>query len=816
MRHYNHFYFLVAYNWLTILQLIGLSVKHIGKILGLLSLAAICSLSMSLSAAFLYLNPQIPEVRSFTDVTLKAPLGVYSADNKLIEEFGERLTPISYDEIPPLFRHALLNTEDKRFFEHSGIDLITLMNATWQLVRNMGEIHSGASTITMQLVKNVSGDNQELFFRKFKEMLLAVKVEQELSKKEILTLYLNVIDFGKHAVGIQAAANTYYGKNIDELTLAQMAMLAGIPKKPQKGNPINGPEWALQRRNLVLSRMLEQGSVNQQQYDEALKAPITASVHNRVIELPAPYVAEMVRKHLRMTYGDQVYSQGIKVYTTLDSRHQQIAENAILDQLIAYDRRHGYRGPEYRQLQGIDEYIAAPEYGYPPNWLETLENLTPVADQYPGIVTLVEDTHIEVLTQEGEAVPMSFETMSWARPYISVNQRGPRPKTPHDVVSVGDVIRFVPTTEGIALGQIPDIQGALVSMDPDSGAIRALVGGLDFKLRQFNHVTQARRQPGSLLKPLVYAGAIDSGMTAASVYNNAPLVLPGGEQEEVYRPKNSGDSFSSELRLRDALVRSVNLVSMRVVLDYGATNVVRYLSRFGFDTEEFPLDVQLAFGGGTIALSPLEVAAAYATFANGGYRIEPYLIAYIENLDGEEMFRDAGPRICKDEICDIDNPALRIMEPRVAHIMDSILNDVVRRGTGRRAAREMKRDDLRGKTGTTNDADVWFSGYTPDLVTTVWSGFGDNTPVGEQEWGSRLPLDAWIDYMSEALPPESEGDDLEIPDGLVTIRINPDTGDRALPNEPYIREIFRQEYAPPALTDFSESKGGSSQTIDIF
>ena len=562
--------------------------------------------------------------------------------------------------------------------------------------------------------------------------------------------------------------------------------------------------------------MLEQGSVNQQQYDEALKAPITASVHNRVIELPAPYVAEMVRKHLLTIYGNQVYSQGIKVYTTLDSRRQQIAENAILDQLIAYDRRHGYRGPEYRQLQGIDEYIAAPEYGYPPNWLETLENLTPVADQYPGIVTLVEDTHIEVLTQDGEAVPMSFETMSWARPYISVNQRGPRPKTPHDIVSVGDVIRFVPTTEGITLGQIPDIQGALVSMDPDSGAIRALVGGLDFKLRQFNHVTQARRQPGSLLKPLVYAGAIDSGMTAASVYNNAPLVLPGGEQEEVYRPKNSGDSFSSELRLRDALVRSVNLVSMRVVLDYGATNVVRYLSRFGFDTEEFPLDVQLAFGGGTIALSPPEVAAAYATFANGGYRIEPYLIDYIENLDGEEMFRDASPRICKDEICDIDNPAIRIMEPRVAHIMDSILNDVVRRGTGRRAAREMKRDDLRGKTGTTNDADVWFSGYTPDLVTTVWSGFGDNSPVGEQEWGSRLPLDAWIDYMSDALPPESEGDDLEIPDGLVTIRINPDTGDRALPNDPYIREVFRQEYAPPALTDFSESKGGSSQTIDIF
>ena len=789
--------------------------KRVGKVIALLTLAGVSTMAMGLSAAFLYLNPQIPEVSSFTDVTLRAPLGIYSADNKLIQEFGERLTPITYDEIPPLFRQALLDTEDKRFFEHSGIDLITLVNATWQLIRNMGEIQSGASTITMQLVKNVSGNNQELFFRKFKEMLLAVKVEQELSKKEILTLYLNIIDFGKHAVGVQAAANTYYGKNVDELTLAQTAMLAGIPKKPQKGNPINGPEWALQRRNLVLSRMLEQGSINQQQYTEAAEAPITAKVYHRNIELPALYAGEMVRKHLLTTYGSQIYSQGIKVYTTLDSQRQKIAEAAILHQLIAYDRRHGYRGPEYRQLQGTDEFIAAPEYGYPPNWLETLENLTPVAGQHPAIVTRIEYTHIEVLTRDSEPLPLPFEQMAWARPYISVNERGLRPKSPLDIVAVGDVIRITYNDDGIALGQIPDIQGALISMDPASGAIRALVGGLDFNQRQFNHVTQARRQPGSVLKPFVYAGAIDSGMTAASVYNNAPLVLPGGEQEEVYRPKNSGDSFSGELRLRDALVRSVNLVSMRVVLDHGADNVIRYLSRFGFDTGEFPRNVQLAFGGGTIALSPMEVAASYASFANGGYQIEPYLIAYIESLDGEEMFRDTGSRVCQSDSCNTETSATRIMEPRVAHIMDSILSDVVRRGTARKAYREMKRNDLRGKTGTTNDADVWFSGYTPDLVTTVWSGFGDNSPIGEQEWGSRLPLDAWISYMSEALPPEDDGKDLEIPDGLVTVRINPDTGARALPNEPYIREVFRQEYAPPALKDFGETTG-NSQTIDIF
>ena len=341
-----------------------------------------------LAAAFLYLNPQIPDTHSFSQVTLKAPLRIYSDDGLLIQEFGERLTPLQYQEIPQRFKDAILDTEDKRFFEHGGIDLITLFNATWQLVRNRGAIKTGASTITMQLVKNISGETQVHFLRKFKEMLLALKIERELTKEEILTLYLNIIPFGKHSFGIQAAANTYYGKGVNELSLAQTAMLAGIPQAPEAGNPINGPRRAKNRRNLVLQRMLEQGSISEAAYTEAVDTPITARVHGRRIQLRAMYAAEMVRKHLLSTYGGEAYNQGILAHTTLSSRMQYSAEQAIIKKLLEYDRRHGYRGPEYIRIQGTDEFISAPEYGYPQNWLDTLNSLEVLGGQVPAIVSL--------------------------------------------------------------------------------------------------------------------------------------------------------------------------------------------------------------------------------------------------------------------------------------------------------------------------------------------------------------------------------------------------------------------------------------------
>lgn len=775
-----------------------------------LTLALGSALIMALSAAYLYLNPQIPDTETFSNVTIKAPLRIYSDDGLLIQEFGERLTPVTYEEIPPLFEQALLNTEDKRFYQHSGIDVVTLLNATWQLVRNRGEIRTGASTITMQLVKNISGDSQVRFLRKFREMLMAVKIERELTKQEILTLYLNMISFGKHSFGIQAAANTYYGKNIDELNLAQIAMLAGIPKAPEAGNPINGPKRAVNRRNLVLLRMLEQGSITEVQYEEATKAPITASVYRRPIELPALYAAEMVRKRLLTEYGREAYNQGKIAFTTLDSRMQIAAEDAITLKLLEYDRRHGYRGPEYRSIFGTDEYLAAPEFGYPPNWLATLDQLRSYGGQHPAIVTAVEEQSLTILTADLEQKTIEWEGLRWARPYMTVDRRGPRPVSASDIAGVGDVIRYELDEEGnFRLGQLPAIQGALVAIDPYDGAIRSIVGGFDFRRKQFNHATQAKRQPGSNFKPFYYAGALENGLTAASIYNDAPLVLPGGELEEVYRPKNSSDRFYGNIRLREALYRSINLVSLRVILDLGPDNAVDYVSRFGFETDEFPRDLQLAFGGGTIALTPLEVVTGYAAFANGGFKVEPYLLRELDSINSDVIYQ-ADPKVACLENCRGLNRAERIIEPRVAHIMNSMLSDAIRRGTGTKAMRTLKRGDLRGKTGTTNDADIWFSGYTPDLVATAWAGFSDNSPVGNREWGSTVPIETWIEFMAKALPGEDDSKQLPRPNGIVSVKIDPATGLRTDPADPDgIFEIFREELVPEQI------KGREVEDSDI-
>jgi len=772
--------------------------RRFGSIIIWSTSALCCGAVLILAAAYLYLNPQIPDASTFKNVKLRAPLSIYSADEKLIQEFGERLVPVTFDEIPPLFIRALLDTEDKRFFEHSGIDLITLANASWQLIRNQGAIRTGASTITMQLVKNISGETEQRFIRKFKEMLLALKIEQELSKQDILALYLNIIPFGKHAFGIQAAANTYYGKDMDQLNLAQLAMLAGIPQAPEAGNPINGPARALTRRNLVLYRMLEQESISQADFDTATAMPITAQVYDRDIELPALYLAEMVRKRLLSDFGSNAYNEGFIIRTTLDSTKQLAAELAVTQQLNAYDRRHGYRGPEARAVQGTDQYLAAPEYGYPNDWLDTLGKTRVVGNQLPGIVVSVRDQDIDVLTDEQGLITLPWSALNWARPYISVNSRGPRPRTATDIVAPGDLIRIQADAEqGWILGQVPAIQGALVSLDPADGAIKALVGGYDFNAKQFNHATQARRQPGSNFKPFFYAGALENGLTAASIYNDAPVVLPGGEQEEVYRPTNSGDVFHGNIRLREALYRSINLVSLRVILDFGPKNAIDYVKRFGFDTGNFPANVQLAFGGGTIALTPLEIATGYAAFANGGYKVEPYFIQEIDSYNFDPVFVANPTRVCDVE-CGENPPATAVIEPRVAYIMNSILNDVMRRGTGTKATRALNRKDLKGKTGTTNDADIWFSGFTHDLVATAWAGFSDNSPVGSREWGSTVPIETWIAYMREALPAESESTELPLPDRMVTLRIDPTTGLRAEPGDPdAIFEMFREEQAPP-------------------
>ena len=766
------------------------------KWFGWLTASFFFSVAMGLAGAFLYLNPQIPEISSFTNVALKAPLRILSSDNRLIQEYGERLMPIRYEDIPPQFINAILDTEDKRFFEHGGIDLITLLNASWQLVANAGEIKTGASTITMQLVKNISGDSQVRFIRKFKEMLLAIKLERELTKQEILTLYLNIIPFGKHAYGIQAAAYTYYDKDISELNLAQTAMLAGIPKAPEAGNPINGPSRALARRNLILRRMLEQGSITQSAFDEARRAPITAQVYSRQIELSALYVAEQVRTDILERFGREAYSTGLSVQTTLDSQMQTAAQAALTRKLNEYDRRHGYRGPEKKQRIRLDSTEVLPA-SIVSRVIAALDDEITLGDQIPALVISATEKTLTAITKDGEQATLEWPALKWARPYIDADRRGPTPRSASEIARPGDLIRVERNGDEWRLGQVPNIQGALVAIDPQSGAVRALAGGYDFNLKQFNHAIQAKRQPGSNIKPFYYAAAIEEGATAASLYNDAPVVLDGGALEEKYRPKNSGSDFKGTLTLREALYRSVNLASLRVLLDLGIDNAIDYMTRFGFEPTMFPRNVQIAFGGGTIATTPLEIAAGYAIFANGGSTVSPYFIESVSSInEAGSINLDLGEIGRRN-----DGDAAPVIDPRVSFIVNSILNDTIKRGTGRKILRELGRDDIMGKTGTTNDADLWFSGYNEDLVATAWAGFPDNSPVGNREWGSTTPIETWIEFARTAWP-EEQTRSSALPDGLVSIKINPETGQRTLPGDKQGEfEFFRSEMAPRAIAD---------------
>ncbi len=833
-----------------------------------LVLAAVCAAVLSLAAAFLYLDPQIPNAAMYRQVKLETPLRVYTADRKLIAEFGERrLIPITLDQVPKLFVQAVLDTEDKRFYEHNGVDLITLANAAVALVLHRGEITRGGSTITMQLPRNLGTFSlDQLFIRKFKEILLALKIERELSKDEILELYINAVPFGKRAYGAQAAAYTYYGKPLTQLTLPQLAMLAGIPQAPTAGNPINGPRRALERRGVVLSRMLEQHSITPEQYRQASATPLTAELHGRDLDMTAPYPAEWVRQELVGRIPD-LYSGGYEVITTLDAERQQAARDAVRQGLTAYDRRHGYRGPEAHIDGQKRDYLAA------------LDGSEDYPDLQAAVVTEVTADHAAAVLRDGEDIRLDMQSLGWARPYLTVDSRGPAPARPADVLAAGDLIRVrrerqpAPPQASLddgtapddasgyrwALTQIPEIQGALVSLDPHNGAVRAMVGGYDFALNQYDQALQAARQPGSGFKPFVYSAALAHGVTAASVYMDAPLVFEDHNLESEYRPDNDDNRYNGPTRLREALYRSINLVTMRVLLDVGANNVLDFAQRFGFDTSDFPHNTQLAIGGGTMAVTPMQMARAYAVFANGGYLIQPHILDSVYDVEGNRVLEEVHPEVC--DTCDagigpIDLarlpvsgriaarrqsaghglepagttrrtgapagptqqtapgqqtlaglgrdpapryeviPAQRVLDPRIAYIMHTMLQDVIRRGTGVRA-RSLERSDLAGKTGTTNEAaDTWFNGYNPDLVATVWVGFPNHTPLGAHEYGSTAPLPIWIDYMRSALAGKPEKVPAQ-PAGVVTMKIDPETGKLAAAGDPNaVFEYFLAEHRP--------------------
>lgn len=767
------------------------------------------------TGTLLYLGPKLPPVEKILEIQLQTPLRIYSSEEKLIAEFGEKKrTPLAYAEIPPTFIHAILAAEDARFFSHPGVDITGLTRAAIELV-STGEIQSGGSTITMQVAKNYFLTREQTFLRKFNEILLALQMERQLPKTKILELYVNKIYLGHRAYGLHAAAQVYYGKPVSELTLAQLAMMAGLPKAPSAFNPITNPSRALERRNWILSRMLKLGYIDQASHDAARAEPNTAELYGIPVEVDAPYFAEMVRRDMVTRFGERADTDGFKVYTTLQADSQLAANRAVEKGLIAYDKRHGYRGPE-----GHITPTAGGEL--PADWQETLRTYRNVGPLQPALVSAVRADGFDARLRTGETVTVAFENLGWARPYIDASNRGPAPRSPADVVKVGDIIRVQDDGDRWLLAQLPAVQGALVSLNARSGAVQALVGGFDFQSSKFNRVTQAGRQPGSSFKPFVYAAALDHGMTPATLINDAPIVMADAGTESAWRPQNSEGKFLGPLRLREALYRSRNLVSIRILREIGIPYVVDYVSRFGLDTSRLPRTLSMALG--TASYTPLEMATAYATFANGGYRVEPWYIERIEDMDGNVVFR-ADPLIVCDETCQAEaeqavadaaetglaglldaahtptdlppaRHAERVIDSRTQFLMVNMLQDVIRRGTATRA-RALNRSDLAGKTGTTNDQkDAWFAGFNPDIVTTVWVGFDQPQSLGRSEYGSTAALPIWIDYMADVLK-DRPAVSPRIPDGIVTVRIDPDTGRRAPPNHPDgIFEYFRAEDAP--------------------
>jgi penicillin-binding protein 1A len=775
--------------------------RRIGRLFIYLFLLGSVAIAVLAAVIYLRIEPQLPSIEVLRVVQLQEPLRVYSRDRRILAEFGDkRRTPVNIEEVSPVLVNAFLAAEDDHFFEHSGIDVPGLVSAAVELVVT-GKKRRGASTITMQVARNFFLSTEKTYWRKLTEILLAFKIEESLSKDEILELYLNKIYLGHHAYGVGAAAQVYYGKSVNDLTTAQSATIAALPKAPSRVNPINSPEETLARRNYILGRMMKLGYIDQVAYDEAIAEPDEAALYKVRTEAGAAYVAEMVRQEMVKRYGKTVYTSGYDVITTLDVKRQQTANQALRKDLIDYSKRHGFRGAEaHLSLEEIPRE----------DWSELLDDYPVVGGLAAGLVTGVEEKSVEVLLQNDDLVTISWEGLSWARPYKSANRMGKSPKSASGILSVGDVVRVRQQDDGAwNLTQVPKIEGALVSLRPEDGAIVALVGGFDFKKSKFNRATQAKRQPGSSFKPVVYSAALEKGFTPATMINDAPVVFDDPNLESTWRPENYSGQFYGPTRLREALYRSRNLVSIRILRAIGASYVVDYAQRFGFTDDQLPNDLTLALGSASV--TPLQMARAYAVLANGGYLIEPYYISSIYDPSGGVIFT-ANPAIvcpgCPEVIETVNesgmqtiNLAPQTLTPQNVWLMTSMMQDVIKRGTGRKA-RVLGRTDLAGKTGTTNDQkDGWFSGFNQSLVATAWVGFDKLEPLGRGETGGRSALPMWIDYMAVALD-GVKALKREPPDGLVTVRIDPATGLLAGSGQSdAIFETFREEYVPQQSSD---------------
>ncbi len=776
-------------------------------------LLGLCALPVLLCAAtFLYLSPNLPSVDVLKDVQLQTPLRVYTSDGELIGEFGEmRRTPVKLANLPPLFIRAVLAAEDDNFYTHHGVDIKSLARAGTQLLTS-GHIQTGGSTITMQVAKNYFLTQERTFSRKFNEILLALQIEHELSKEEILELYLNKIFLGNRAYGVEAAAQVYYGQSIQELTIAQWAMIAGLPKAPSTNNPLANPERATQRRNWILGRMRHLGYIDEGRYEQAVNEPLGATYHGSSVDIEASYAAEMVRQEVVEKFGLKAYTDGYTAYTTLDSRLQRIATRTIADGLLGYDARHGYRGPERRLKPAVDGDNRKA-------WRRTLLSVPVIGELVPAAVLDVETKALSVLLASGEIISIDWDHgLSRARRLIDEDHRGGAPRTAADVAAPGDLIRLRKNAKDEwELSQAPALQSALVSLDADDGAIKSLVGGFDFRQSKFNRITQAQRQPGSGFKPFMYTAALENGMTPATIMNDAPIVYQEAGMEEAWRPENDTGEFYGPTPLRQALYKSRNVVSVRVLQQLGVDTVIDYVPRFGFDKKQLPRNLSLALG--TLSATPMQMARGFAVFANTGYLIEPYLVQRIADRNGEIVYEANPVRACPncdqtpsetlgDTSGDSTDPAApgadtpkggiapQVLDKRYGFIMDSMLRDVVLRGTAT-AARVLGRSDMGGKTGTTTGpVDTWFNGYSSGIVTIVWAGFDGNKPMGKDEYGSTVALPIWIEYMRAALAGKPERP-FKQPQGVVSLRIDPHTGLEASPDQPdAVFEYFTEDNLP--------------------
>jgi len=771
--------------------------RHIKHIFAFFFIAFIMTVLAAVSVYYV-LAPQLPPAETLKETQLQVPLRIYSAEGLLLAEFGDkRRIPVTYDEIPTQLTYAFLAAEDDRFFEHPGVDYQGLLRAAYSLIAT-GQKAQGGSTITMQLARNFFLSTEKTYLRKLNEIILALQIERVLNKEEILALYLNKIYLGKRAYGIGAAAKVYYGKTLEDLSLPEMAMIAGLPKAPSTFNPIANPDRALLRRNYVLRRMWEVGYISEQGYRDAIQAPITASYHSREIEVYAPYVAEIIRTELTEKFGDDVYNMGLNVYTTILASHQQAANDALQSALLSYDRRHGYRGP----IQQVE----LPAQLTTENVEKLLSETNSIGPLLPSLVVKTQKDVANIYIKDKGLTDIHYQDITWARKQLSTNSMGRKPSKIEDVLTPGDIIRVYQDASGQwQLAQLPEAEGALIAVSPDNGAITALNGGFEYYNSKFNRVTQSRRQPGSGFKPFIYSAALEKGYTPATMINDAPVVLDDPNLDNVWRPSNYSGKFFGPTRLREALTHSRNLVSIRLLRDIGPKFAIDYAARFGFDIDQMPHNLSLALGSGSAA--PWDMARAYSALANGGYRVEPFLIQRIEDVDGNVIMQAQPETVCEHCMGDDDAPenithsnqtitAKRIITPQNAYIMNSLLRDVVRYGTGKQAMK-IGRQDLAGKTGTTNDqVDAWFNGFSPNLVAISWVGFDAPRSLGRYETGGRAALPMWISFMEQALKGVPEQPLIQ-PSDMVTVNIDPDTGLLARPGAiNAIPETFRSESVP--------------------